>query len=113
MHELSIALSIIGLATKEAKKSNAVQVNELELEIGEMAGVNKDALEFSMNIAMQNTILEGARINIVEIKSLAVCRDCKTRFSPVTMFDPCPCCHSHGIEFLRGRELRLRSLVIE
>lgn len=113
MHELSIALSIIGLATKEAKKSNAVHVKELDLEIGEMAGVNKEALEFSLNIAIQNTILEGARINIIEIKSLAICRDCKMRFSPISMFDSCPRCHSYGIEFLRGRELRLRSLLIE
>ena len=40
MHELSIALSIINLAIKEAEKSNATRVSELELEIGEMAGVN-------------------------------------------------------------------------
>ena len=99
MHELSIALSIINLATKEAEKSNATRVSELELEIGE--------------IAMQNTILEGAKVSIVEIRSLAVCRDCKTRFSPVSMFDPCPRCYSHEIEFLRGRELRLKSLLIE
>ena len=76
MHELSIALSIINLATKEAEKSNAARVSELELEIGEMAGVNIEALEFSMSIAMQNTILEGAKVRIVEIRSLAVCRDC-------------------------------------
>ena len=44
MHELSIALSIINLATKEAEKSNAARVSELELEIGEMAGVNIEAL---------------------------------------------------------------------
>ena len=109
MHELSIALSIINLAIKEAEKSNATRVSELELEIGEMA----EALEFSMSIAMQNTILEGAKVRIVEIRSLAVCRDCKTRFSPVSMFDPCPRCYSHEIEFLRGRELRLKSLLIE
>ena len=108
MHELSIALSIINLAIKEAEKSNATRVSELELEIGEMAGVNIEALEFSMSIAMQNTILEGAKVRIV-----AVCRDCKTRFSPVSMFDPCPRCYSHEIEFLRGRELRLKSLLIE
>ena len=111
MHELSIALSIINLAIKEAEKSNATRVSELE--IGEMAGVNIEALEFSMSIAMQNTILEGAKVRIVEIRSLAVCRDCKTRFSPVSMFDPCPRCYSHEIEFLRGRELRLKSLLIE
>ena len=72
MHELSIALSIINLAIKEAEKSNATRVSELELEIGEMAGVNIEALEFSMSIAMQNTILEGAKVRIVEIRSLAV-----------------------------------------
>lgn len=113
MHELSIAMSIIDLATKEAKKSKATRVKEVELEIGEMAGVNREALEFSLHIAMQHTFLEGAQVNIVEIGSLAVCRDCKSRFSPVSMYDPCPHCHSYGVEFLRGRELRLKSLLVE
>ena len=113
MHELSIAMSIIDLATKEAKKGNATRVKEVELEIGEMAGVDKEALDFSLRIAMQHTLLEDAKVNIVEIESLAVCRDCKTRFSPVSMYDSCPHCHSYGVEFLRGRELRLKSLLVE
>lgn len=113
MHELSIAMSIIDLAIKEAEKSKATRVKEIELEIGEMAGVNREALEFSLHIAMQHTLLEDAHVNIVEIESLAVCRDCRTRFSPISMYDPCPQCDSHGVEFLRGRELRLKSLLVE
>lgn len=113
MHELSIAMSIVDLATKEAKKSKASRVMEIELEIGRMAGVKREALEFSLHVAMQHTPLDGAKIDIVEIEPLAVCRDCRVRFSPVSGYEPCPHCHSLGVELLRGRELRLKSLLVE
>jgi Zn finger protein HypA/HybF (possibly regulating hydrogenase expression) len=44
MHELSIALSIVELAANEAHKENATEVYEIELEIGEMAGIDPEAL---------------------------------------------------------------------
>ena len=47
MHELSIALSIVELAAKEAHKENAKEVKEIELEIGEMAGIDTDKTQFA------------------------------------------------------------------
>ncbi|MCP9612116.1 hydrogenase maturation nickel metallochaperone HypA [Coprobacter tertius] len=113
MHELSIALSIVDIAKEEAKKSNAETIKEIELEIGKMSGVDKDALLFSLNIAMKNSVLDGARIELKEIVPLAYCRACHNEYVPDTLFSACPKCHSYGSELIKGREMRVKSLLVE
>lgn len=113
MHELSIALSIVELATEEARKGNAKEVKEMELEIGKMAGIDTEALLFSLHIAMKHSPLENAKICLQEIEPLAFCSKCQTEFVPQNRFESCPSCHSYGIELKQGKELRLKSLLIE
>ena len=44
MHELSIALSMIEMATEEALRFGDTRVNALHLKLGPLSGVVKDAL---------------------------------------------------------------------
>ena len=44
MHELSIALSIVNLAVQEAKNNGNSKLSELEVEVGELAGVDINGL---------------------------------------------------------------------
>jgi len=60
MHELSIALSMIEMATEEAERREGVRVNALHLKLGPLSGVVKDALLFSYEIACNGTPLEGS-----------------------------------------------------
>ncbi|MEZ4907084.1 MAG: hydrogenase maturation nickel metallochaperone HypA [Saprospiraceae bacterium] len=60
MHELSIALGIVDLAESEAKKAGGTTIESIELEIGELSGVEIDALEFAWSSATANTMLEKA-----------------------------------------------------
>ncbi len=46
MHELSIALSIVEMATEESKKRNGAKVDAVHLKLGRLSGVVKDALLF-------------------------------------------------------------------
>ena len=50
MHELSIAMNILEIAEENAKKLNAKIVHEIEIDIGELSGIDFDALEFALNI---------------------------------------------------------------
>ena len=45
MHEFSIAMNIVDIATDYARKENVSVVKEIEIEVGELAGVVMDALE--------------------------------------------------------------------
>ncbi len=47
MHELSIALSMIEMATEESNKRGGAKVDVVHLKLGRLSGVVKDALLFS------------------------------------------------------------------
>ena len=53
MHELSIARSIVELVEEQADNRGASVVEELELEIGHLSGVEIQTLEFALDSAIK------------------------------------------------------------
>lgn len=113
MHELSIALGIVDIAEKEVRKANAKTVEEIILQIGTLSGIEPDALEFIWPSAVEGTVLEQARRNIQYIEGKARCLECDTTFPLQQAFDNCPACGSYFKEVLQGKELKVKSLVLE
>lgn len=113
MHEFSIAVNIVDIALEYAEKSNAVRVNEIELEIGELSGVVNDAMEFAMDAAIKGTLLENARVNIIKIPGLAICKSCGNEFKIENFFDACTKCGAYNPDIISGKELRVKSLNID
>ena len=113
MHELSIAMSMIEMATDELKKHDAERVNALYLKLGALSGVVKDALLFSWEIACQGTPLDGARLEIEEIPVVVFCSNCRARetLSGINSFF-CPVCNAPATEILQGKELEVTALEI-
>ena len=62
MHELSIAQSIVQLSEQQAREHHFSQIEEVELEIRCLAGVELQTLEFAMGSAVKGTLLEKAKI---------------------------------------------------
>jgi hydrogenase nickel incorporation protein HypA/HybF len=65
MHELSVALSLVDIATEEGGRLGG-RVCAVHVKIGQLAGVAKEALAFSYDIACQDTPIAGSRLVIVE-----------------------------------------------
>lgn len=63
MHELSVALSLVDLATEEGARLGA-RVCAVHVKIGALAGVAKEALAFSYEIACQDTPMAGSQLVI-------------------------------------------------
>lgn len=112
MHELSIVMSIIGIAEKEASRAQASHIEEIELDIGALSGVEMASFDFAWTQATRNTILEKAERKINNIPGNATCSDCDSSFSIEHYYDPCPNCGSHLLAIKSGKELKVRSLVI-
>jgi len=112
MHELSIALGIVDVAQREFEKSQATQVDIIELEIGKLAGVEPMALEFAWPEATKKTILEHAEKKIDYIFGKAVCLDCQHEYDLENYFDECPKCKSFFKDIIRGKELRVKALIV-
>jgi hydrogenase nickel incorporation protein HypA/HybF len=112
MHELSIVMSIVELATKEAAKHHATVIEEIELDIGCLTGVEMDSFEFAWKQGVKRTILENASKKVNRIEGRARCSDCNTHFQMLQLFDSCPNCKSHLAEIISGKELKLKTLVL-
>lgn len=113
MHELSIAIGIVELAEEYAGKEGHKKVLELEIEVGDFSGVIIEALDFALQEAVMNTRCSEATWKIHRIKPLARCRECGRESVPESLYAACPTCGSYGLEILRGKELRLTSILVE
>jgi hydrogenase nickel incorporation protein HypA/HybF len=112
MHELSIAMSIVEMAEEEAARRGA-RVNAVHLKLGELAGVVKDALIFSYEVACQGTALEGSRLLIEDIRAIAFCPKClEPRKIESVQWFVCSECKSPVSDVLEGRELQVAALEI-
>lgn len=113
MHEFSIAMSIIDIAEAEAQKANATEIKELTLDVGTMAGIEFYALDTAMEMAIKNTMLEKAEISVNKIQAKAKCTECDMEFLIENIYDECPSCKSLYHELLSGKELQIKSLVVD
>lgn len=112
MHELSIVLGIVDIAQKEFENAGAKKIDSIEIEIGKMSGVEPMALEFAWPEATRNTVLEKSEKKIEYIPGLAECLECNHQFPLENMYDECPECNSYFKNIIKGKELRVKALVI-
>jgi hydrogenase nickel incorporation protein HypA/HybF len=113
VHELSIAMSLIELASEEAERRGGVRVEAIHLKLGPLSGVVKDALIFSYELARENTSLAGCRLLIEEVPIVVYCARCQARRTlKSTQRFTCPECDEPASEIVGGRELELFALEI-
>lgn len=113
MHEMSIAQSIVDLVEQQAHQRRSPFVEEVELEIGRLAGVELHTLDFALESAVKGTMLEQARIVRHIIDGEGQCMDCNSQFQMEALFSSCPHCGSWCIKICKGKELRVKSIVIK
>ncbi|MDR3693882.1 hydrogenase maturation nickel metallochaperone HypA [Mucilaginibacter sp.] len=112
MHELSIVMGIIKIAEDHAKAADATVIDEIELDIGTMSGIDMDSMEFAWTQAIKGTMLNGTARKINSITAKAKCLDCDTEFEIKNYYDACPVCGEHLIDIVQGKELKVRSLLV-
>lgn len=114
MHELSIAQSLIEMACEAAARDHCERVTRLFIRLGAMSGVVKEALEFSFELAAEDTPCAGATLEIEEVKITVYCPACEAR---KTVTDGyllcCPTCGQPTPQILTGRELELVSVEVD
>lgn len=112
MHEFSIAVNIVDIASENARKENAQAVKEIEIEVGALSGVVIDALDFCMEAAVKDSILDGARWKITGIPGKGKCRECSLEFEIEDLYTVCPKCSCAAPEIIQGKELRVKSILV-
>ena len=114
MHELSIVMSMLEMATAEAQRRGGVQISAIHLKLGQLSGVVKEALLFSYEIACEGTPLAGSRLVIEEVPVVVYCSVCQAEQTLTSIQDfACPVCHTPTGDVVQGRELEVVALEIE
>lgn len=107
MHELSLCLNILQILERQSQLKCYKRIKTIWLEIGDLAGVEKEAILFNFPIAARNTLAENAQLNIIDIPGQAKCENCKIILNINNRFDACSVCGGYGLQVLGGDELRI------
>jgi len=112
MHEMSIAMNIVDIACKEAQHAGAPSIATIELEVGKLAGVMMDSLNFCYESVCKGTLAENSKLVINEVVGKGHCLKCAAEFEIDSFMALCPECESYEVEILQGRELRLKAVTV-
>ena len=110
MHELSITQGIIDICESHAAGRRVLAI---DVEIGELSSVVPDAVMFCFEACSQDTLLQGARINIIRIPGRGHCRDCDADTPLPAIFGACQHCGSYQVKIVSGEELRVREIEVD
>jgi hydrogenase nickel incorporation protein HypA/HybF len=109
MHELSITRNIVAIVSDHAAGR---RVRRVTLEVGKLSGVMTDAIAFCFDVVAQDTVLEGATLDITEVEGRARCTACGAEFDMPTLYTVCAC-GSRRLHRLRGEELKIKTMELE
>jgi hydrogenase nickel incorporation protein HypA/HybF len=124
MHELSLMVSVRDLALARAREHGAVAITAITLRVGQLSGVEPEALAFAFEVVMAGSIAAKARLRIDPVAALWSCVTCGAAVPSgggvVADADagaghgavegPCPACGGRVRRLREGGELELASL---
>lgn len=112
MHELSIATSLVSLASEALRNAGELRpIEAVRVRVGDLAGVVIEALEFAWPVAAEGTACERASLEIERVPGRVRCGSCgaETELAVPPRF-ACGTCGAPTAEIVAGRELDLVSL---
>ncbi len=112
MHELSIVMSIVETAEQKVKEHHAQTVESIDLVIGDLSGVDRHALDFAWEAGVKDTVLQAAKRTIIQVPAKAKCLECDCEFQIKELFDVCPLCGEPLLQIIQGKELQIKSMVL-
>ena len=114
MHEIGLVVSMLRMAEESAREDGASRIHAIHLEVGALAGVVPEALEFAFTAACQGTMAEEARLEVTYLPAVAYCHACGAEFDIDNRFGIalCPQCETPSADLRQGRELNVTHLEV-
>lgn len=109
MHELSITRNIVSIVQEHAKGR---KVRAVRLDVGQLSGIEVDAIRFCFDLCAQGTTLEGANLDINHIPGRGQCLQCAEEVPLQHPILRCPCEQRAQLKIIAGEELLIKSMEI-
>lgn len=113
MHELSIATLVLDAVNVEACMRPGMRVSRIGVLVGDLAGVDADALTFCFEALVKETELATAALEIERRPQRNKCPRCKKEFIVANNESTCPACGESSTQFVGGDELELAFVEME
>lgn len=113
MHEMSIVSGVLKIVEQQALAGGATTVNSIELEIGELAGIELESLRFCYEVARKKTMARGAELIIQSVPGRGHCPNCQKDVPVDFQMAVCPDCNQAVVEVFQGRELRVLRINVD
>lgn len=112
MHELSIAQSLVDTVRQEAAAHPGSRVTRVGVRVGDLSGVQPDALEFSFEVIVRDTEFAGAALAVERVPLTQRCDACNREFPVVDFTLLCPDCGA-TTRTVAGDELQMTYIELE
>jgi hydrogenase nickel incorporation protein HypA/HybF len=113
MHELGIANSVLDAARAEARLRPSMRLTKIVVRVGDLAGVDPDALSFCFGALVKETDFEPVVLEIERRPQRHHCPRCASEFIVRRYDTVCPTCGETMTTFSGGNELELAYLEME
>ena len=113
MHEMSLCEGVLQILEEHAEKRGFQRVTRVWLEIGELSGVEIEAMRFSFDVVMRGSLAQRASLEIIRIPGEAWCMKCAQSVALGQRFDACPNCGCYQLQVTGGDQMRIKELEVE
>jgi len=113
MHEMSIAESVLQIIEDKVREDGYDKVKAVWLEIGQLAGVEKESLHFCFDVVTRDSVAQDARLEIIATAGQGWCLQCARSVAVTARYEPCPNCGSFQVQVTGGDEMRVKELEVE
>lgn len=96
-----------------ARDAGADKVLKVSLSVGVMTEAIEDALRFAFEALSENTLCDGAELDINMVQPRSECLECGTEYEHDRLHMLCPECGSFATKLLAGKELRIDSIEVD
>lgn len=104
--------NLLGVVEKTALKAGSTKVDVIHLRIGEMSGVNIEALTFAFEVLSKGTVAESAQLKCETVPLAIRCRVCGSESHPDEFVFRCSSCGSSETDIISGREMEIDYILV-
>lgn len=113
MHELSIASALLDQLEGELAKRPGSKFTKVGLRIGDLAGVDRDALTFGFDAIVKDSHWYPLALEIERVKRRQRCPSCAYEFEAEHWSTACERCGNPVTQTIAGEELQLAYIEVE